>query len=354
MANFNVPPYYDDYDVDKGYYKILFRPSVAVQARELNQMQTMLQKQIERFGSHIFREGSLVLGGAFDLELDISYVKAVSIQPASTSLQSLVGKTVTGQTSGIKAFVRAAEYDVDNNVYVILLRYLSSSATSDVYLNDEVIKSDDDASLGFTVVSTSATGTGSIFSIGQGVVFSKGYFLAFAGQTVIIDKYSSTPTKTIGLQITETFATDLTDASLLDNALGSPNENAPGAHRYQINTTLTVVDYKTGYQDENFIPLMDLLNGVVETSQERSQYARIYDELAKRTFDESGDYYVKGFGIRTREHLDTGSNEGLYLANQGGDSTKLSIDVEPGIAYVKGYEVNKLITEHVIDRKSVV
>ena len=55
MANFNVPPYYDDYDESKNYYKVIFRPTTAVQARELNQMQTMLQKQIERFGSHIFR-----------------------------------------------------------------------------------------------------------------------------------------------------------------------------------------------------------------------------------------------------------------------------------------------------------
>lgn len=356
MANFNVPPYYDDYDENKGYYKIMFRPSVAVQARELNQMQTMLQKQIERFGSHIFREGSIVVGGAFDLELDISYVKATSIQPAATSLDSLVGKTVVGATSGIKAYVRSAVYDSDNNVYVILLRYLSASNTSDVFLNDEVITSDDDPSLGFTVVPSTVanyTGTGSVFSIGQGVVFSKGFFLAFPTQTVVIDKYSSTPTKSIGLQVSESFVTELTDDSLNDNALGSSNENAPGAHRYQLEAVLSVVDYKTGYEDSNYIPLMDLLSGVVETNEERSQYARIYDELAKRTFDESGDYYVNGFGVRTREHLDTGVNEGLYLANAGGDSTKLSIDIEPGVAYVKGYEVNKLITQHVITDKSL-
>ena len=356
MANFNVPPYYDDYDENKGYYKVLFRPSVAVQARELNQMQTMLQKQIERFGAHIFREGSIVLGGAFDLELDVSYVKATSIQPSATSLESLVGKTVVGQTSGIKAVVRAARYDADNNIYAILIRYLSASVNSEVFLNDEVVLADDDASLGFTVSSVAVpnyTGTGSIFSIGQGVVFSKGYFLAFPAQTIIIDKYSSIPTKSIGLQVTENFVTELTDDSLNDNALGSPNENAPGAHRYQLETELVVVDYKTGYDDTNFIPLLDLLNGVIETTEERTQYARIYDELAKRTFDESGDYYVSGFGVRTREHLDTGANEGLFLANAGGNSALLSIDIEPGVAYVKGYEVNKLITEHVITDKSL-
>lgn len=355
MANFNVPPYYDDYDETKGYYKILFRPSVAVQARELNQMQTMLQKQIERFGAHIFREGSIVLGGAFDLELDVSYVKAISIQPSAGRIKELVGKIVVGKTTGIQATVRAAEYDPVEDVYSILLRYISSSVVSDIFLNDEIVTVSDDASLGFTVVSSDVTnynGRGSIFSVSQGVVFFKGYFLAFPSQTVIVEKYSQTPTKTIGIQVTESFVTELTDDSLADNALGTSNENAPGAHRYKVDCTLVSIEYKTGFEDENFITFMHLKDGVIETTNERSQYARLYDELAKRTFDESGDYYVRGFNARTREHLDTGENEGLLFANAGGDSSKLSIDIEPGTAYVKGYEINKLTTQHVITDKS--
>lgn len=355
MANFNVPPYYDDYDENKGYYKILFRPSVAVQARELNQMQTMLQKQIERFGAHIFREGSIVLGGAFDLEQDVSYVKAISIQPSAGRIKDLVGKIVVGKTTGIQATVRAAEYDATNEVYTILLRYISASVVSDIFLNDEIVTVSDDASLGFTVVSSAVpdyTGVGTIFSVSQGVVFSKGYFLAFPAQTVIVERYSPSPTKTIGLQVVESFVTELTDDSLNDNALGSSNENAPGAHRYKVDGVLTSIDYKTGFEDENFITFMHILDGVIEATNERSQYARLYDELAKRTFDESGDYYVRGFNSRTREHLDTGSNEGLLTANEGGVSTKLSIDIEPGTAYVKGYEINKLITQHVITDKS--
>jgi hypothetical protein len=355
MANFNVPPYYDDYDENKAYYKVLFRPSVALQARELNQMATMLQEQIKRFGSHIFKEGSIVVGGAFDLEQDISYIKAVSIQPSSVSLSSLVGQTVVGQTSGIQAVVRAAEYDSANNVYVIMLRYLTASETSEVFLNDEVIVSTTDAYLGFTVVPTTVAdyvGKGTIFSIGKGVIFSKGYFLAFPNLTTIVDKYTSKATKTVGLQLTENFVTELTDPSLNDNALGTSNENAPGAHRYNIDVELASITYKEGYLNENFVVLLHINNGVIETTNERTQYARIYDELAKRTFDESGDYYVRGFNIRTREHLDTGVNEGVYTANDGGDATKLSIDIEPGVAYVKGYEVNKLVTQHVVTDKA--
>lgn len=355
MTNFNIPPYYDDYDEAKGYYKILFRPSVAIQARELNQMQTMLQKQIERFGSHIFKEGSIVVGGAFDLEQDVSYIKAISVSPSSASLSNLVGKVVVGQTTGIQAIVKAVDYDSGNNIYTIMLRYLSASINSEVFLNEEFVNTLEDVSLGFTVVPSTIPdyyGRGTTFSIGQGVVFSRGYFLAFPAQTLIVDAYSTNPTITIGLQVTENFVTELTDPSLNDNALGTTNENAPGAHRYNLDVSLATIAYKESYLDEKFIVLMHLLDGDIETTNERTQYARIYDELAKRTFDESGDYYVKGFNIRTREHLDTGENEGVYTANDGGDSTKLSIDIEPGTAYVKGYEVNKLITNHVVTDKA--
>ena len=60
--NFNTNPYYDDFDEDKNFHRILFRPGRAVQARELTQSQTILQNQIDRFGKHIFQEGSKVTG----------------------------------------------------------------------------------------------------------------------------------------------------------------------------------------------------------------------------------------------------------------------------------------------------
>ena len=46
-VNFNVAPYYDDFSEDKNFHRILFRPAYAVQARELTQLQTILQNQLE-------------------------------------------------------------------------------------------------------------------------------------------------------------------------------------------------------------------------------------------------------------------------------------------------------------------
>lgn len=352
MVDFNVPPYFDDFDENKGYYKILFRPSVAIQARELNQLQTNLQKQIERMGSHFFKEGTIVTGGAFNYENDVPYVKAPTVSSASR-LQEFVGKIVVGGTSGLKAYVKAVELDSDTNNYVFMLRYATASEITTVFLNEEVVSVSDDSTLNFTVAATSATGVGSTFEISTGVVFSRGYFIAFPSDYVILDYYGSAPSATAGILVTESFATEFSDSSLLDNALGSTNENAPGAHRFKILTDLVKFSYKGGYDNPNFIPLIDIRNGVVESKKENTEYERVYRQIAKRTYDESGDYLVNGLGVRTREHLNTGNNEGLISANVGGDSTKLSIDIEPGNAYVKGYGVTKLVTSHIVTDKSI-
>ena len=91
-TDFNVSPYYDDYDPSKGYYRHLFRPGYAIQARELTQMQTSLQKQLDRFGKHIFREGSIVLPGTFGIftsntiQGPVQYVKVRDVDNANTSV----------------------------------------------------------------------------------------------------------------------------------------------------------------------------------------------------------------------------------------------------------------------------
>ena len=67
-TDLNVTPYFDDFDEDKKFSRILFRPSVPVQARELTQVQSIFQNQIERMGDHVFQEGTIVKGCAFNYE----------------------------------------------------------------------------------------------------------------------------------------------------------------------------------------------------------------------------------------------------------------------------------------------
>ena len=73
--NFNQPPYFDDADPSKNYYRILFKPGFAVQARELTQSQTILQDQIAKFADNIFKQNSPVTGGKVTTNLNCFYVK---------------------------------------------------------------------------------------------------------------------------------------------------------------------------------------------------------------------------------------------------------------------------------------
>ena len=56
-TDLNVTPYYDDFTEDKNFHRVLFRPAFSIQARELTQMQSILQNQIERLRISLLQRG---------------------------------------------------------------------------------------------------------------------------------------------------------------------------------------------------------------------------------------------------------------------------------------------------------
>lgn len=52
--NLNSTPYFDDFEESKNYKKVLFKPGVSLQARELTSLQSALQSQIEVCSNAIF------------------------------------------------------------------------------------------------------------------------------------------------------------------------------------------------------------------------------------------------------------------------------------------------------------
>ena len=104
--NLNQSPYFEDYDETKDFHQVLYKPAVAVQARELTQEQTILRNQIKRFGNHIFANGSRVQGGELFIDTNYEFVKLQTTYNAVAITSSLLsGKTVVGSTSGAKAVV---------------------------------------------------------------------------------------------------------------------------------------------------------------------------------------------------------------------------------------------------------
>lgn len=362
-TDFNVSPYYDDYDPSKGYYRHLFRPGYAIQARELTQIQTSLQKQLDRFGKHIFREGSIVLPGTFGIFTAnsilgaVQYVKVRDVDNANTSVDiyDFLNQSVTGNTNSIVADISMVLDGSESSsntktIYVDYRNVANSNASIKVYQAGEVLVSN---AGNLVVLSANATGYGSAFRISEGVVFAKEHFIAFETQDIILDRYNASPSCRVGFYIQESIVNATTDQSLLDPALESSNYTAPGADRLKLDVSLQVVDFADEAGSADFVPLAAIKDGIIETILERSQYNILQDEMAKRTFDESGHYYVDGLNVAVREHLDDGSNGGRFISANGGNSQLLSVQVSPGTAYVQGYEVGKLTTSYIATSKAV-
>src|SRR6056300_254541 len=135
-TDFNLSPYFDDFDEAKKFHRILFRPGFAVQARELTQLQTILQNQIERFGRHIFQEGSMVIPGDINVDDQINFAKLENTfneVSVTTYLTQFRNKIITGATSGVKATVSDTSectcmVDGDSDIPSLFFKYTDTAS----------------------------------------------------------------------------------------------------------------------------------------------------------------------------------------------------------------------------------
>ena len=405
MIDFNTEPYFNDFSEDNKFYSILFRPSVAVQARELNQFQTILQNQIAQQGSHIFKNGSVVIPGEFSINTVTNYVKLSSIG-GMVDITTLIGTYIKHTTNGLQALVVHAEPATATDPDTLYVSYTTGADdnTTIVFPDASTISTVDGLYTGIVAAITGATGKGSISTIQRGIYYINGHFVLCESQTIALDKYSNTPTYRIGFKSIESIVTadDAGYDSLLDNAQGSYNFAAPGAHRHFIDLVLTALTLDE--PDETFVELGRVVDGIILSTEVQAKYAILEKTFARRTYEESGDYTIKPFQVDVREHRnnDRGSwnalksykardvvlnssiyymaiydmvaglaapthtsgivnlweqtsnpyyNRGIYSpdATTGivGDITKLAVGIEPGKAYVQGYEIEKIATSYV-------
>ena len=368
-TNLNVSPYFDDFSEkdegsrDKNYYKILFNPGRAIQARELNTLQSILQNQVESFGSHIFKEGSVVIPG--NITYDNQFY-AVKLNPSqynvyiTTYLSKFVGKKITGQVSGVTASVQYVQLPNSEVEYPTLyVKYLDSDKNFEINPfqdNEELIASEDiqyetstiiSGTPFATTISKNSTATGSAASIGEGVYFVRGTFVRVPKQTIVLDYYTNIPSYRVGLRVNEEIITAKDDTTLYDNAKGFTNYAAPGADRFKISLFLTK-KLLTNTNDTDFIELLKIKDGSIKKIETKSSYSIIKDYLAQRTYDESGDYVVTPFQFSLNNSLnDRLGNDGIFFSNEKTDQGNtpsddlMCVKFSPGKAYVRGYDVEK-------------
>ena len=414
-TDFNVDPYYDDYSESKNFYRVLFRPGYAVQAREVTQLQTILQKQIERNGRHTFEEGSIVLGCELNYDNEVKSVKLeTQFAGADLSLDGFANGIVVGGTSNARGRIVATAASTAADQPTLMFHYLNNNTFNDgetLTVEGSTTQANTVSSAGASGI-TGATSNGAVVSVDSGVFYVGGYFVFKDAETLVLEKYSSTPSYRVGLQVSESVVTSDADSTLLDPAQGAYNYAAQGANRFKISLALaakptTATDPIEAVADDNFYQLLKVDSGLKIQEVKYPVYSELEKTLARRTFDESGDYTVTPFNLQLTSHqgitgrtaasgvgstmLGTGtlfqselssgdiiylsgtpantatidtiaSNTSTTLTGAGGSplaigvatanqsihfESKFSAGLDPGKAYVKGYEYESIATKFV-------
>ena len=376
-TNLNVSPYYDDFDKADNFYKVLFKPGYPVQARELTGLQSILQNQIESFGSHMFKEGSMVIPGGISCDNAFTTVKVnqdhlgldVTIYlDAIVNANNGRGTKVKGQNSEIvgtiKGYLLPPEEGVEEITLFVKYQDGAIDGTSVEFEDGEILELEENVTYGnttlvigdsvFTLNSVEATKTGYAVGVAEGVYFIRGTFVDVQKSQIVLDPYDNEPSFRVGFDIIEEIINSDQDPSINDNAKGFTNYAAPGADRLKIQLRLTKKQL-TDYDDTTFVELVKIDEGVIKKLQDKSNYNIIKDYFAKRTFEESGNYAVDNFTVDVVDSLnnETG-NGGLFredeVTDQGNTPTSdlLGVRVSAGTAYVRGFDVD-LVGSTIID-----
>jgi len=346
-------PYFDDFNANSNYYQILYRPGVAVQTRELNAMQSILQDQISKFGRNLIKDGSVTEGCAFTFDNNYKFVKINDNYANGTAftISNFIGNIIYN-TNGLTASIVNAVQGFQsqdpylNTLYVKYINtavYSNGSPQSTFDTNDTlVIATTANVAVGNVTVATSAngvTGVGYAFTTTSGTIFKDGYFINVLPQTIVISAFNNAPDNiSVGFEAVENIITPQANSALYDNASGSPNYLAPGAHRLQLIPTLVTRQTNAISNTISFFSLCDFVAGYPVSIKNNTQYAVIEDEMARRTYETNGNFIVSPFILSTTPRTETNTTSNSTYSN----TTYLNLVSSAGEGFVKGYDVNFL------------
>ena len=326
-TNFNVNPYYDDYDENKLFLRMLFKPGYAVQARELTQLQTILQKQTERFGNHVFVNGSLVSGGQTVVQTANYLNVSSSYAETTVNINEFEGKTIvdnaTNPTKRAEVIKATDENTTTGEPKTLFVKQVYGNPFTD----SETIQTLETNPV-FANIASSGTGSSQMFSVNEGIFYYEGFFIKNLPQTVALSKYTAnTANVRVGFEVGEVIVEPASDTSLLDPAQTASNYQAPGSDRYKIVLTLSTRTLDST-DTTAFIEISQIQKGVLTKEAKYPLYSVLEETLARRTYDESGNYTVRPFTLS----LETSANNSAYA----------NVILSPGKAYIYGYETETI------------
>jgi hypothetical protein len=431
-------PYFDDFNEDKKFHRVLFRPSFPVQARELTQLQSILQNQIERFGDSVYKTGSIIKGcaptvipdanyfvvpNAFDVsntsyenaiaygattgvqarilkgvsgfvgsenppkfiikyttvgkngatefqpeeKIDIydagqSYVGQYKFTIASNTgfVANTINSRIRGQTSDARGFISSyaantiivvtdirGDFIPGETIELITNTAVTTTATT-ISVDFSTLNNTTGVSIANTEIVNNAVannkytpvGNAYAISVSEGVVYQKGFFIKTDQQILVLNSSAGGPSAAnnilVGIETTESVIDEFADNSLYDNSGNISNEAAPGAHRLKLDTSFVKYDKASQPDEEIFFPIGEFGSNNILRWNTTSLAGRVGDELAQRTYDESGHYTVKDFTVSTTSSANTQEFE--YV-------------IGPGKAYVRGNPIKFDTNQNFVSRR---
>jgi hypothetical protein len=346
LKNTFLSTYKDDFRDSDNYHRILYNAARPLQARELTQSQTIIQREIERFARYIFNEGSLLtssLGGLATKDFAINYVKLdTTTNPLPANYAELEGSIVTNVgeiASPVSARIRKVIPAEGADPATLFLEYVDGGDNDPINsTTPQIFRAGQDLTTTLGIVSVQstntnanpATGKGSLITVPQSEFFVLGHFVFVDKQSLVISKYDANPSAVIGYSVNESIITASDNVSLFDNQGSTPNLTSPGADRYQIRLTLTRQSDVSN--TDTFIPIASITRGVAVALQNQDNVlSKLGDTIAIRTFEESGNYVVNGQSKFELQVL------------EDSDDDFLRYSIQPGVAYVKGRRVERTI-----------
>ena len=173
-------------------------------------------------------------------------------------------------------------------------------------------------------------GSGYAMTVGEGVVYQKGYFSRVAPELVVVEKYSNAPDGvSVGFETNEAIINSNQDTSLLDNATGAPNHTAPGANRLQLTPKLVTLTKAEADLREDFLYIAEFSGGEPYKQNRQTVYNKVGNYIAQRQYETSGNYVLDQFLLNTK------SPNTVVL-----ESTQFNVFIDPGVAYINGKRVS--------------
>lgn len=388
-VNLQSFPYYDDYDSKKNFQRILYKPGVAIQSRELNQVQSITHNQFTRLGDSVVGEGSRVTNDPISFVIN-DEVRSVKLSGLGANITTYANTYITGATSNTVGKVKFT-YNADdpavgdpptlvmtleridgpvdfgssetlyfyNNITDAIAKNASfiaseiaaadvivfgtgtagaedneillASKSAAIKVGDQLLSMSSNFTQGLVVteivsdtlirlnknigdVLASSTTLSfyrknttptNIVTVTNGTYYKKGYFIDLSEQSIVPDKYTAYPTKSVILKYVETLIDYNDDETLLDPAFYSSNYLAPGADRLKVTLEIAVVDLNTSKlpdTTDDHIEIVRFDKGIKEfVEQARDTLPiKLREILAERTFDESGNYDILPFRLSAK------------------------------------------------------